>query len=676
MQPLVVHPTRTTVSTPRPSKFHVQPGVEEGACVLLQHHALRGLRADAIVDLHPFASLDEDRERRDLRDEMPGIAQMGLVGDSGEEDRQRARPELREQLRRHRELGAVVAAEPGARVGEAVDEIDDQEGGPRSVAGAGREPLALVLGAGCGLPAAGRGPSALRPAASSFGGARSLATRLTVPRPRDGGRAGRGARRARPRCRSRIRCMSCLGCRRPGEHGQDGPPVGIEGLVFRIVHEIDGEVVGPPVAQRRELLDVILDAAEHAETVDDVIRNEIGRRVPCPAVVGVVVVGAVLDVVGERLRHVRGVFAVAFDELGHMVADHAAEPAQLLALVRDVVADVGRRHHAGGDRARRTPLRRGGVHDRGAGPLQDAGVCELKHEAVGVAADAVERTGAVAGAPHGQVPALRHPWKRDLRPVVVDRLPRHQTLDHPHGLDHLGQRPGLASDPAQRRVAPSDPADGPRAVGVVQGREGRSEHRPVARARVGDHRTDDDPFGLGQDPGEDDERLLPQHRRVEHPHVSEAVGLGPLREVDHASGRGIGLQYDAEVHRSPSVERTSAVPAWLGPGAPHPSRPPAYQGAMPVSTARVEIHCRNGPCQDPPVHNRTRMSHPITCTEAKAGCPVYPLAECTNSVSSFPSSFPSVPYIIPYPNSAVVAESLKCHRIAEALHSSNCYPCV
>ena len=268
-----------------------------------------------------------------------------------------------------------------------------------------------------------------------------------------------------------------------------------------------------------------------------------------------------------------------------MVADHAAEPAKLLALMRDVVADVGRRHHGGRDRPRRASLPGGGVHDRGAGPLQDLGIGKLKHEAVRVAPDAVEGAGTVSGPPHREVPAPLQPREPDLGPVVVDRVARHQALDHMHGLGHLGQGPGFAPDYPQCRIAPSDAADGARAVGVVQRREGRGEHGPVARARVGDHRTDDDPLGLGQDPGEDDERLLPQHVRVEHPHVCEAVRLGPLGEIDHAPGRRIGLQYDAEVHPSHSViPRPGLFPHIRPRGGALPSRLPAYQGTGPAST--------------------------------------------------------------------------------------------
>ena len=54
-------------------------------------------------------------------------------------------------------------------------------------------------------------------------------------------------------------------------------------------------------------------------------------------------------------------------------------------------------------------------------------------------------------------------------------------------------------------------------------------------------------LGVGEDLAVDDERLLPQQVRVERPHVAEAGRLGLLREVDHARGGRVALEYDADV---------------------------------------------------------------------------------------------------------------------------------
>jgi hypothetical protein len=105
-----------------------------------------------------------------------------------------------------------------------------------------------------------------------------------------------------------------------------------------VVLEVDRELVDP---ERLELLQpsgpVLLDRADDAEAVDDLVGHELGVGVPGPAVLVVVVALATLDVVGERLGNPAGV-AVAGDDVGHVVADHPAEPAALVAAVREVGA--------------------------------------------------------------------------------------------------------------------------------------------------------------------------------------------------------------------------------------------------------------------------------------------------------------------------------------------------
>ena len=59
-------------------------------------------------------------------------------------------------------------------------------------------------------------------------------------------------------------------------------------------------------------------------------------------VVAVVVLLPVGDVVGQRLRDGPGARPVSLDEVSHVVADHATEPPHLLALVIEVLSDIGR----------------------------------------------------------------------------------------------------------------------------------------------------------------------------------------------------------------------------------------------------------------------------------------------------------------------------------------------
>ncbi len=120
------------------------------------------------------------------------------------------------------------------------------------------------------------------------------------------------------------------------------------------------------------------------------------------------------------------------------------------------------------------------------------------------------------------------PGKLQLRAVVVHLVAPHQTSDHFDS--RLGSRQGrwFLAEVAQSRIAPTDPTDCSALEGVVERGEERRQHGPIARARVGDHRADDHPLGLGQHQRIDDERLLPQDMRIEGPAIGEPHFLGQL----------------------------------------------------------------------------------------------------------------------------------------------------
>ena len=115
------------------------------------------------------------------------------------------------------------------------------------------------------------------------------------------------------------------------------------------MHEVDGELIHAEGLQLLQPLDVGRPVAEDAEPVDDLVRDEVRVLGTGPPVLGVVVALPTLDVVGEGLGQGRAVGAVATDQVGHVVADHASEPPDLFALVGDVVTYVGRCHNADGD---------------------------------------------------------------------------------------------------------------------------------------------------------------------------------------------------------------------------------------------------------------------------------------------------------------------------------------
>ncbi len=96
----------------------------------------------------------------------------------------------------------------------------------------------------------------------------------------------------------------------------------------------------------------------------------------------------------------------------HVVAHHATEPPNLIALVGQVVADVGRRGDA--DLIVLGALVRG-KHClvRGSdGPFNDEGVSQLHDEAVGLATREFEGLGSVGRHPHVELAAL-HPGNLD-----------------------------------------------------------------------------------------------------------------------------------------------------------------------------------------------------------------------------------------------------------------------
>ena len=83
-----------------------------------------------------------------------------------------------------------------------------------------------------------------------------------------------------------------------------------------------------------------------------------------------------------------------------MVTDHATEPANLLPLMGNVVAHVGRGHHADVDgfgvAAFVSGCRPHGCH----GPFEDLWVGQLQDKSVGMSAHGVEGFRAITGRPH------------------------------------------------------------------------------------------------------------------------------------------------------------------------------------------------------------------------------------------------------------------------------------
>src|SRR5215210_5348455 len=222
----------------------------------------------------------------------------------------------------------------------------------------------------------------------------------------------------------------------------------------------------------------------------------------------VVVVLAGLYVVGQGVRHLT-IFAVAGDEVGHVVADHPTEPAALVALVGEVVSYIGRGGDADPHVSRVASRFSGRVVDVSHGPLQDHGVSELQDETVGPAPDQAQSPGAVAGHPDVEL-AFADPGNTNLDAGVVDPASLGQLLYDVHGLLELAERRRPAPQDPHHGVSASDAADGAVAEHLVQGGEGRGRHRRVAAYGVGDEGADHDPLRRGEHLRVDDVGLLPE----------------------------------------------------------------------------------------------------------------------------------------------------------------------
>src|SRR5215218_7741126 len=295
--------------------------------------------------------------------------------------------------------------------------------------------------------------------------------------------------------------------------------------------------------------------------------------------------------------------AVAGDQVGDVVADHPAEPSALVALVGEVVADVG-----GGGDADFYVLRVAArfcscVVDVAHGPLQNHGVRQLENEAVGLAPYGAQRLGAVARHPHVES-AVPDPRDTDLRAVVVHLAAFGKLLDYVHRFFDLGEFSRLPAEDPLGGVAAPDAADRAISEHVVQGGEGRGRYGGVAGGRVRDEGADDHPLCRGEDLGVDDVGLLPEDVRVEGPGVGEAESLGPPGQLDDAPGWRVGLQGYAEVHVASLNPYLNPRPQWPRQGLCRPrqgrtvastesSRPDFSVSASPQPCRRAaRISCR------------------------------------------------------------------------------------
>ena len=196
-------------------------------------------------------------------------------------------------------------------------------------------------------------------------------------------------------------------------------------------HQVDVELVDADRLELAQLGDRQLGAAEDAEAVADLVRDELAVLRADAGVLVVVIELPRRDEVGERPGDDRAVAAVAVDQVLDVVRDHRGEPAHLLARLGQIGRDVARR----ADDAledRRVPARRrcrlaGRVHD----PLDDVRVGQLDDDPVADATGDGEGLRPVAGDVHLDPGQLRaDPRELELLVVPGHVLAVHERLDH------------------------------------------------------------------------------------------------------------------------------------------------------------------------------------------------------------------------------------------------------
>src|SRR5579863_7840152 len=292
----------------------------------------------------------------------------------------------------------------------------------------------------------------------------------------------------------------------------------VERCLLGVVHQVEGELID---TERCELLDALYVGArrsEHAEAVDDLVRDEVGGRVARLAVVGVVVVGTLFDVVGQRLWDRSRTLAVPLDEIGHVVSDHATEPTHLIALMGKIPADVGGSGRTHRVRSLGALPARMSLPGDARRPFDEVGVGELQDQPVSFATGEVECLWTVGRHVDGER-AIFDPRDVDVEAAQLDGLSGGETTDHPHRLgERLEFRRGTARD-TNGGIAAADPAHGAISIHVVQSGEERCSDGPIPRERIRHHGSDCDGVCLGEDRRKDDEWLLPQEVRIERPYV-------------------------------------------------------------------------------------------------------------------------------------------------------------
>ena len=294
--------------------------------------------------------------------------------------------------------------------------------------------------------------------------------------------------------------------------------------------------------------------ADHAEVLGD-LGAHIGAVVRIAGRVPAVVVplvgadsGAPLDVGGQAPRHEAAVHAVVLDDVGHVVADQGGIPLGPRDS-RFPVADPDRRARHDAVARHVASRRAAGLPRLRAHPPAEAGVRELRDQAVADAAGGRERPRPVGRDPHGHLvaagPVEAH---RCRHPGVADFLAPHHRLHRAAECLEAGhRRRALADHPHGAVAAARAHVEAPVRL-HRHGGEQAARDRPVADHGVGHAGTETEPLGVLDGDRHLRIEVAPQHVAVEEPGVVEAGGLGLPAEGDDAPPVDVAAEGDGEFH--------------------------------------------------------------------------------------------------------------------------------
>src|SRR6266480_3857357 len=234
------------------------------------------------------------------------------------------------------------------------------------------------------------------------------------------------------------------------EARQDFVLVDIERFFFVAGHQVDIELGDAHLAQAVELLAMLVDGPDQAETVDDFVADELGVVTADFAVMEIIVLAAVLYKGSQRGGQFFGL--VFGDEVHHVIGNERGKPADVFACGFQVVGGPhGRGSHHFDFAEVAAGLFCAFAHEAEA-PGDQVRVGKLENHAVADAPRGAQGLGAVAGDPHAGNFAIG-PGKFCGDAIEIDRFPGVQVAEDADKFLEVFERGGFFPQHAAGAVA-------------------------------------------------------------------------------------------------------------------------------------------------------------------------------------------------------------------------------